>query len=242
MGGRVSHCDDATMGVPEEQHLLEPEVLSKFLDVGDVIVDLISPRICRPVRTARAAWVEHDQRELLPQAGEVSEIRRREAWPSGMADEHRAGPHVPVRQLATVRGGEFHIRRGSGRHRPPSSRYPAGWSGSWLSTRSHRCFSASSKSLAFSSKTRSGSMSADMFHGTFRCGVWQTRSPVTAQASSPDVSTRTWLPGVWPPTCLRWTPGMTSASPSRNSTSWLPSASGVKSSWTYPAWLRTSGC
>src|SRR5229473_3496371 len=203
---------------------------------------------------------------LLDGGGSETDMRRqprllRGLWAFKSSSKH-GSPHPAssLRELAdlpTRWGGEMapctvgeesypptllQDRRGSGRQRPSSSRYPAGWSGSWLNTSSHRCRCASSKSRAFSSSTRSGSRSADIVHGTRRWGVWHTRSPVTAHASSPERSTMTWLPGVCPPTCRTWTPGSTSASPFKNSTRWFPSSRGVKSSVTYPDWLRASGC
>jgi hypothetical protein len=47
-----------------------------------------------------------------------------------VADHDRPIAQLVVRQLPPIRGFHAHDSRGSGRQRPPSSRYPAGWSGS----------------------------------------------------------------------------------------------------------------
>src|ERR1700694_809825 len=51
--------DDAPMRVAEEQQLLLTKMPAQLLHVGDVIVELIRPRILRPLRAACASWVEH---------------------------------------------------------------------------------------------------------------------------------------------------------------------------------------
>ncbi len=108
MRGCVRLCHHASVRVPEQQQALLAQVRAQLIDVGDVVVDLVGPGIGRPIGTARAARVEHDQGELLPQAGEVGEIGRGEARPARVADEHRAGSHLSIRELAAVLGVELH--------------------------------------------------------------------------------------------------------------------------------------
>ena len=75
MRGRIRLRNDAAVRVAEKKHLLETEVPAQFLQVGDVVVDLIVARTGRSVRGSSAPRVEHDQSEPFPQARQVAEVR-----------------------------------------------------------------------------------------------------------------------------------------------------------------------
>src|SRR5438128_9781004 len=99
-------------------------MLTQLIKIRDVVIEEIRARIGRTVRAIGASRVEDHQSEALPETRQVTEVGRRESRPTWMAHEHRPMTQLPVGQLAAVTGGETQARRGSGRQRPFSSRYP----------------------------------------------------------------------------------------------------------------------
>jgi hypothetical protein len=49
IGGRVRRCHHAAVRVSEERHPFEPEVSPQLVQIGDVVGDLICPRVGRAV-------------------------------------------------------------------------------------------------------------------------------------------------------------------------------------------------
>ena len=122
MAGSVCLCDHTSVRVAEKQHPFKTQVIAQLLEVVDVVADLIVTPVRRTRRAGCATRVEHDQRVLLPERGQVAEVVGRESGPARVADEHRPMPELAVCQLAAVRRREAHVKRGSGRQRPSSSR------------------------------------------------------------------------------------------------------------------------